>query len=748
MKTHIALALLLLAPLVAAGPAPKDIANPGSGWAGFEPDPPAVVPPNPTLADAELGCVLKMAVSGLAPAQSMVVNFAKNPLLIAMGSAGKLNATIVGPGTVRSLNLPPLDATAGGTDGLYDFTVFLTPVTMTIQRAGTQPSLDPATSFNPRDVVTATLNVWGAVQSTLEVAPEAGKLFQNPASIQKPPTTSIAAERFCVTDALAPVTKLMAIDPDDNLVLGTLTSATTQVPTTDTLATTASGIKSMLDAKTLTDLDLNHLLGALSTATKAIGSLDTTALGANMATLGYATRTVTLPNPDPKTILDTANKQLILVDGGFGKIVLLSDPVSMVADNNLITALKSASSTNPTHFSYLSQLDATRQVAGGIRFDSTLGNYRENLAKFDELAKTGIDTSIVPTPAVCKNNLNAATKNAMCFTPGALEVTPKMASVVRNLGDAGKFKNLLGTTSPLGSFNGVLKGTDTGLLKDLPPIPHDGTKLGGVVGFGPTLPSFGKWKLPSEGIGAIPGIDGPNPSALKDVGCKGSCLPDHDLNVLDGIYEGMQAPAMPNAATIIPMGASQGVVAALTNAVGTAIATVPLSVLQQAPIGAMSQLTIRAVGGSSTGYLSQGLKEVAVQVDSSDLFGISKTSSTSTTNTNGYATLPISALSQYTVTLTKQGYQPATGTGQAPAPGGKAGQEYTMESGTGNNALDWFNNNKAESIVGLLTLALVAYLVIQRVQDKRKDPTRQAKRTQGRLDRAQRRSQPRRRGAP
>ncbi len=263
---------------------------------------------------------------------------------------------------------------------------------------------------------------------------------------------------------------------------------------------------------------------------------------------------------------------------------------------------------------------------------------------------------------------------------------------------------------PIPPVTGV--GTPLGGLKDLP-VPKDFLLNNGTFGAFGMVPNdlskyqLGDWKIPDSGFGSLPDIDAPNADAVKQLNCTGSCLPDHIPTVADGIMEGFQAPAMPGVFSAVPTDGLTGVVGTLMNSAGNGLALIPLSMLQDLPLGTDSTKNARFIGGPGSFAENTGIGGVKVQVDSTDPLGLSKSTTTLTSNDNGYVSLVLFPLGSYTLIASKEGYESTSGAGQAPAPGQTTGEEYTMKAATGNAISDELANHGVNWLIVLVVGALL-----------------------------------------
>ncbi len=735
--TTIAL-LLLLSIAASAGIAPEQNDDLGGGWGGFEPDPPSIEPPSLDIVADSLGIITSLDVSGLVPGEDMTAQLGDATLLFQNVADVGLVTTLVSPDGVTSMTLPVSPEDPG------DFTALITPLTISVDQVGDNPASELLSKDN---IIDGTMMTGGLI-SSLGTLGDDGPI-PDPAEVQKNDSVDVIADKVSLVSPLDSIMTLAVIDPDNLLIIGSLAEHTAQLPTTTTVASTSAAIKSALDTNALTALSLDSVLAGLADSSKLLGAVDTTKIAGNLVDMGYTLNLVDLPINDPATILDPDNLKLMIVDGGLGKISFLADPAKMVFDPDLVTGLKDPNSNALTNFVTVSKLTGgdlpDKYALGQALFHPSLGNYQSQLTKVDGLMKHGFVSEFMPAGVSCKTQLanqmdTDAKAPGFCLLPNAdsfplkganalgslmkPDLNPKLAgsSVGKSTGLVPKAPGTPGGPAvpkapgspggpalpgkpPVPPVTGV--GTPLGGLKDLP-VPKNFLVDNGTFGAFGMMPKdlskyqLGDWKIPDNGFGSLPDIDAPNADAVKTLNCTGTCLPDHVPTVADGIFESFQSPSIAGIAPVVPTDALTGVVGTFMNAAGNGISLIPLSMLQDLPLGTDSTKTARFIGGQGSFAENTGIGGVKVQVDSTDPLGITKATATLTSNDNGYVSMTLFPLGSYTITATKSGYESVSGAGQAPAPGQTAGEEYTMKAASGNAIADELANHGVNWIIFVL----------------------------------------------
>ncbi len=706
----IALVAVLLVPSSHAYPKPRDDFGDG-GFFGSEPNPPEIQPPDFTVPDAELGKVLELILSGLEAGDRVTTTLGEGTAILSILDSNAMQLDVVNGDLVKRLELPPVPPGDVG-----DVTMLITPASISVDRIGDNPiNRNYAGEVEASEIKDASFIVWGAVTDISTTA-------ANPTGrIAKPDHVTATTELHDLLPATDAITDMILLDPDDLLQVGTLADHTLQVPLTDDLAVDQASIQSALNTAALTDLSIDGVLAGLKQSVKEIGAVDVEALSLAMVDSEYALRRVSLPSPDPATILDKDAGELILVDGGLGKITAIAGKKSLAFDADLLTQLKDPESIKDTVVQYLSTdpLDNTKKL-GIAFFHPSLGNYGTLLERAKPLLQNGMVLDFVPSTHDCKTK--SATKMeaglpTLCTGPDLPPVPINNVRLLDYLGRIDKDGAMAKITGAIGAAKPPVVGTPNGLLPDMPHPDPDLPSLGGF-GFSPDLPSIkglslATFELPDAGLGSLPGVDTwtlDEPS-LPDVSPDPN-WPDVsgiDPTLLHGIFEAWDAGMLAGLASVVPLDAATSAFGAVTDlATGNAIMALPQTVLQSLPIGTTSELTLRFVGESGSVFSNTGIEGVRVQLTQTDPMGLSTTTTSHDSNLNGYVVAPINSLGTWSFVASHEDYQDANGGGQAPPPGKSTGQEMTMKANSDNAVKDFAVSNSSWLVLLLIFVVLVA----------------------------------------
>lgn len=695
------LAVLLVASSALAAPSPRD--DFGDANFGLEPNPPSADLPSPSIPDAELGSLLEIALGGLQAGDQVTTTLGDGTMLLSVLDTNALKLDLISPAMVKSMELPPVPDT-----DLSDVTLLVTPATISVDRIGDNPSIpNTGGDLDVSQLRDGSITSWGAVTDISTVADDPAGRIVAPAHVTK---TAELHDMVPVTD---PVTDLIMLDPDDNLLFGTLAQHTAQLPLTDDLYVSKTDIQNALSTNAFTDLSIDGVLSGLKASTKELGAVDVSKLADTMAVENLALRRVSLPTPDPKTIMDLDSGELVLVDGGLGKITSLAGATAVQFDSDLLTQLKDPESVKDTAIHYVSKdnLDLTKRKATAL-FDARVGNYEQLLEKQKALLQHGISTEIAKDLTDCKARMQA--KMAMdtpnlCSGPDLPEVSLPNARLLHYVGAIDKDGLMAKVAGIKDGAKPALVGTPEMKLKDMPKPSPDVPSVGSF-GFSPDLPNLKgftmpSFQLPDKGVGSLPDVD----SLDADVP---SVDPDLDFpespNVLHGIFEAWDMGFLPGLVSVVPLDAATsafGAVADLTT--GNGLMAMPATLLQGLPLGTTSELTLRYVGESGSIFSNQGIEGVRVQMTSGDPLGMTKTTNTHESNLNGYVVVPVASLGTWSAVGSHDDYQDVTTSGQAPPPGQESGQEVTMEANSGNAAADFARSNSTWLLLALIAVVLL-----------------------------------------
>ena len=699
------IAALLVTTSAVAAPVPRN--DFGDQDFGLEPNPPKADLPSPTIPDADLGSVLEIALSGLTAGDQVTAILGDGTMLLTVLDTNALKLDLISPTMVKSLELPPVPDQDVG-----DVTMLITPATISVDRIGDNPALpNQAGDLDVTQLRDGSITVWGGVTDITSVADDPAGRIVSPAHVTK---TAELHDLVPVTD---PVTSLIMLDPDSNLVFGTLAEHTAQLPLTNDLYVSKTDIQNAFSALALTDLSIDGVLSGLKTSTKELGAVDISKLADTMAVNNLALRKVNLPSPDPKTLLDLDSGELILVDGGLGKITSIAGLTALQFDSDLLTQLKDPESLKDTAVHYVSKdnLGTTTQKATAL-FDAKVGNYETLLERQKALLQHGIDTQIAKDLTECKTRMKAQMSPGVpniCSGPDLPEVSLNNARLLHYLAAVDKDGVMAKVAGALQSTQPAIVGTPDLKLAQMPKPNLDITRFGGFAvapdlpnlkGF--TLPTF---RLPPGGVGSLPDVDSLDVDAP-------TVDPDLDFprapNVLDGIFEAWDMGFLPGLVSVVPLDAATGMFGAVADlTTGNGIMAMPATILQGLPLGTTSELTLRYVGESGSIFSNQGIEGVRVQMTSADPLGMTKTTNTHESNLNGYVVVPVASLGQWTAVGSHDDYQDASTSGQAPPPGSDGGQEVTMQTESGNAAADFVRGN---SMWLILAVVGVGFMVVFR----------------------------------
>lgn len=696
-----ALAVLMLATPALAAPSPRD--DFGDAQFGLEPNPPSPDVPSPSIPDADLGGILEIALSGLQVGDQVTTTLGDGTMLLSVLDTRALQLDLISPSMIKTMELPPIPE-----GDIGEVTMLITPATISVDRIGDNPEIpDYGGDLDVSQLRDGSITSWGAVTDITTVAEDPAGRIVAPAHVTK------TAEIHDVVPVTDPVTQLIMLDPDANLVFGTLAEHTGQVPLTDDLYVSKTDIQNAFSTSAFTDLSIDGVLAGLKTSTKELGAVDVSKLADTMATSDLALRRVSLPVADPKTIMDLDSGELILVDGGLGKITSLAGATALQFDSDLLTGLKDPESLKDTAIHYVNKdnIDLTKHKATAL-FDAKVGNYEAILERSKTLLQHGIDTQIAKDLTDCKARMQA--KMAMdtpnlCSSPDLPEVSLDNARLLHYLAAVDKDGVMAKVAGIKDGLKPAIVGTPELRLKDMPQPAPDIPSIGGF-GFAPdlpnlkgfTLPSF---RLPELGVGSLPDVEPIDPDVP-------SVTPDLDFpetpNVLHGIFEAWDMGFLPGLVSVVPLDAATSAFGAVADvASGNGLMAMPASILQGLPLGTTSQLTLRYVGESGSIFSNQGIEGVRVQMSSGDPLGMTKTTNTHESNLNGYVVIPVASLGTWTATGSHDDYQDTQTSGQAPPPGGEAGQEVTMEANSGNAAADFARSNSTWLLLAIVAVGLL-----------------------------------------
>lgn len=681
------------------------------------PPAPEIAGPDPALVE-EL-TVLVLSVTGMVPEKSIAVLLEDATLTMQTDDVGNLVTSLQGLQGSTTTTLPQLP-------GSEDFTVYLSQVTMAIDRPGDNPAAGELDATNIADV---TLPVWGIMGGFGDIAADGN--VTNPSQASVPDGVTLEAEKIVLGQVLDVVTDLVVIDPDDNLLLGTLAEHTNATPATSEAYATAQAMSTALDDFSLESLTLNGVLQGLGQTLESdlLGIVSLQELSATLEDKGISLEIVTLATPDPRTILDLENNKLILVDGGLGKMALLADEKKLVFTDDLVTSLKDGDLEAPAKFVTTSKVgNLTGSHLGITTVDHRLGGYTSLLSQSKALTKNGLSVHALPIASDCKAALD--TKVDWCIKPGGPTITPLGGDVAGKLKRGSAALDKLNLKSLPGKDHRIL-GTGTGELTDLPVSGIDRGTLGRVAMLSPSagIPgldtdrklstySIDNWKLPESGVGGVPGIESPNLDAAPDLQCASKCVPSHDLTVLDGMFEHLDAPAVPGVMNIVPVGQLGGLAGIATDLSGTALGLMPLDALKNLPAGQTGTYTARFIGGPNSVQRAVGLDEVSVSFTTKDPLGLNSKTQVMTTNTNGWVSATVPAAGSWSFVATKEDYETVQAAGSAPGPGEESAQQHEMQAATGSKVLDNLFNQGSVWIL-LLGVSLGAVWMLRRRQGHR-----------------------------
>lgn len=709
----VAAAVLLAAPAMGA---PDPRGDFGDKLFGFEPDPPAPSVPEADIPDASLGAVLELVFSNVSIGDQFAYTLGGATYKTEVLDDGGLQAIIQNGHHKRSLDLPPVDA---NTD--HDFTMLVTPASLVLDRAA---CTNTAVTRNHADVqeadlCDATLQTYGLNNGITGIVDDETPSKTDPAGVIKPEAASVQAtfHRILPVEVPSVPLSMVMVDPDDALAVGPIESFYTGIPLQDTEFQNASDIEGALDINAVTSADLNGVLSALKTSNKALGAVDTASLSNVMEEKGIGLRTITNTVAEPRTVFDTATSQLVLIDGGLGRISVLGDEKHLVIDNDKLTALKDPESAKDTAFHVVASNEQASTAMGTLWMDSKLGSYQSVVSRAKEAMNLGMRLDVAETEALCKPRMQAALddenqKTMGCLGPSFPQISKERALALNKFTNGSDMDFIAGpdltsgkrlwtdkgTLANLPSLDGAIATVPVGIFQvDLPPATLDRF----------TLDDF---TLPQSGLAGIPEVDSIDPDA-PSIPCTGSCLPGFDPNVLDGIHETFGSASLNGIMPVIPVSEASGVVGQVMGLSGEGFAAVPVDALKQLAPGATSKVVFRVVGSQGSLFGGTGIEAAQVQLESTDPLGLSTSSQVLTTNTNGYSVAALGSMSDWTVKISKEGFETLQGAGQAPLPGSESGEEYEMQAKSDSKAGDVVKNNSLFLVAAaaLVVLAVVWY---------------------------------------
>lgn len=659
-------ALLLVGTATASAPIPRS--DFGDATFGFEPDPPETRAPSVDVDTDSLGAILRIATTNFSAGDKLSVPLRGAPLVLEGLDAGGIQATLFGPNSVKKLTLP--DAPD------EDFVMRLTPATLSLDRAGDNPGLGGrAADYDASQVKDATLFVSGEVASVTDVL-ATDNLTTNPGELEREGTFEVTAELLRLDLPEAPSLDVLLVDPDSRVVLDTVENHIAGVAVSDVNHSTATDIKNAVTGLGELDVSLNGALDKLASSTKHLGAVDIDNLAAVMAASNLRFRQVeTTLGDEPATLFDADTKTLACIDGCFGKVAILSGMENVQVDNDRITGLKDPYNALDTSFIAVMS-DAKARI---LVFDDDVANFETLVHDNADLLRYSSAKQVFTTDLDrCKAaQVEAATPNVVCMSPSGKKLAGHARQAIAPLKDPGQ---LLpgGITGPqLVDMKRI--GHTVGLLKAFDPthlVPEPGKYLGLLQLTIPDKPRFalGEWSIPQSGLGSLEGLGTVNPSTPE------LDAPDLDFEptLLDGIYEMASLPSLPQVFDIVPLDAGADAVSLITDAAGNGVSFVPVDVLQELPVGATAEVKQRWVGGFGSDWTNRALAGVSTTTVAEDPLGLSSTSYSEQSNSNGYVVLAMPAFSVFSVTAFKTGHQDAHYEGTAPGPGQSEGYEYQM----------------------------------------------------------------------
>lgn len=628
---------------------------------GFFTKVPDVALVQPDISPDALNTILTFDVQGMLPGERLTYVVPENPIDVKMLETGAIVATIEGVRGKSTMTLPPCLDGAGALH--TDFKMIMTPATFGLQRDNdAEPAPGYVDDVEDADKCDATMSVWGNVRSLGKAAALTEDVYEatetDPETVKKTATTTVEAHRWSFNLDEDIVFDLLAIDPESDAIIGSVTDLGL-TPSSDVTHLSETDVKAALQEASVTSLTLNGVLESLADFSKTLGVVDLNDFSADFVELGWSLREVeTLTGDNAATVLDPDAKELALIDGGKGKIAFLTDPSRAQWTDGLVIDLKAVDSVKDT-----SIIGQTSEGLGRFNVDPDFGLLNDRFADVQELVKLGEVVEIRPT---CEAVV------AFCFVNEVPQIGSQAAKAIQGLSAFGGLANAGGV--------------------DLTEYAVDpGTML---WQFNPEKP-----RIFPGGIGNIEGVPTNNVEAPAV-----PCFTCGSPEIGDALYESFSTSMLGDFPVVV-LSSGMGVLGMATSATSDGIGAIPLDTLKEFPLGLENDVAFRFVGEKTSVFSGTGIPSVDVTFSVTDLLGIQSSQYTLVTNNNGYLNLPMATGSKYTFVATHDDYEEANGAGTQ----SQGGKEYTMDTDDSTIA-GQIRENSGVLGVGLIVLAGALYM--------------------------------------
>ncbi len=437
--------------------------------------------------------------------------------------------------------------------------------------------------------------------------------------------------------------KLAILDFKNIITLGTVPDAT-------------STFTSAFDGKFASASVLSDLLGGLSTDSNMLGMLS----ASDLTALSYVSKAGTA-----SAILDPTNNKLAItnVDGLGGKLAFCNIDDLTTMDNNKITALADTTSLKDINMYFVGSGALTKVAFSPQRTD--IADIMSQFAALDKIYAadykfadfTALDAAKQASATSSFSNLAANKRMTYVDRPNVdMDALSKASAYKMN---PALSLNSLTPTRNIAYF------TNIGNAAQGVKLPSDA--LTNMRFSAPSLPSTSMPDLARSLSGAAGGVAG-----LFAV------MPDTDfsdaffvLNSLNSVGEAT--------GTVMPILMSGGSLSQLS-AILQKSCTLQIRCVDVRTGAPIPGALVRFEGKSSTYGAATQLPGVSLP--------IAKSSQTATTNSLGYCTFSCLPFSSYSISATKDNYDPGSAHGSTGEPGSQGGAQVDMQSQAGNLIVD------------------------------------------------------------